>query len=446
MAWTNPVIWSEGLFLKPQHFQQQDRYFEHLVSSARGVGPPYPWGLKRLSIDQDLLALGKLGVTEAVGILPDGTPVDAPASDPLPAPKALAGEAVGQTLYLALPLRRPGVRESGSADDPQTMLRRRAGEETVRDNASDAQSEEPVEVGRLDLRLLLDRDSRDGYACCGIARVLEYRPDGQLVLDPDYIPPCTRTGASARLIGFVEELLGLCRRRAELLGARVRAGGAGGVSEWANFLLLQLLNRHDPVLAHLAEARAHHPEMLYRELLRIAGELATFSTEDKRPPDFPAYRHDDLDATFSPVFDALRQWLSREDVERAIAIPIQERKFGFRVALVADKSLFGGARFVLAAKASVDPEKVRAHFPAQAKVGPVDKIQELVKLALPGIALRPMPMAPMELPYHSGFVYFELDPNSDFWKQLPASGGFGMHVGGDFPALELELWAIRERS
>jgi type VI secretion system protein ImpJ len=444
VTWTNRVIWSEGLFLKPHHFQQQDRYLEHLVASARGVGVPHPWGLRQLSVDQDLLALGKLGLTSAAGLLPDGTPVDAPASDPLPDPLALTADAAGQILYLALPLRRPGARESGATDEPQTMLRYRAGEETARDNTSEAQSEELVEVGRLDLRLLLERDNRDGYACCGVARLLECRSDGQLVLDGDYIPPCVATAASARVTSFHEELLGLCRRRAELLAARVRAGAAGGVSEWANFLLLQLLNRYEPLLAHLVETRAHHPETLYRELLCFAGELATFTVDEKRPPAFPAYQHEDLDATFSPVFVALRQSLSREGVERAIAIPIQERKFGFRVALVADKSLFAGARFVLAAKAGVDPEKLRSRFPAQAKVAPVDKIQELVKLALPGIGLHPMPMAPMELPYHAGFNYFELDGTSDYWKQLPGSGGFGMHVGGDFPALELELWAIRE--
>ena len=153
MTWTNRVIWSEGLFLKPHHFQQQDRYLEHLVASARGVGVPHPWGLRLLSVDQDLLALGKLGLTSAAGLLPDGTPVDAPASDPLPDPLALTADAAGQILYLALPLRRPGARESGATDEPQTMLRYRAGEETARDNTGEAQSEELVEVGRLDLRL-----------------------------------------------------------------------------------------------------------------------------------------------------------------------------------------------------------------------------------------------------------------------------------------------------
>ena len=129
-------------------------------------------------------------------------------------------------------------------------------------------------------------------------------------------------------------------------------------------------------------------------------------SDAKRPPDFPPYRHDDLEATFTPLIDRLREYLSRETVERAIPIPIQERKFGFRVALVADPSLLASARFVLAGQAQVDSQILRNRFPAQIKIGPIDKIQELVKLALPGIALRPMPTAPLEIPYHAGLRLF----------------------------------------
>jgi len=446
VTWTNRVIWSEGVFLKPHHFQQQDRYIEHIVGSVRGAGLPHPWGLRRLALDRDLLALGKLAIKEVVGLLPDGTPVDAPDSDPLPEPLSVENDAAGQTVYLALPLRRPGGRESGTADEPHKTLRYRASDEWVRDNTIDAQTEEPLEVGCLALRLLLDRDNLDGYATCGLVRILECRPDGQVVLDDRYIPPCLDSNAATRLTSFLKELLGLCRRRAERLSTKVRAGASGGVSQWANFLLLQLLNRYEPLLAHLLDTPGHHPEAVYWQLLCLAGELSTFTAQGKRPQAFPPYRHVDLDSTFTPVFDALRQSLSREDVEPAIAIAIQERKFGFRVALVEDKSLFTEARIVLAAKAHVAPEKLLTHFPAQAKIGPVDKIQELVKLALPGIGLRALAMAPMELPFHAGFTYFELDHGSEFWKQLPASGGFGIHVGGQFPELELELWAIREPS
>ena len=52
-------------------------------------------------------------------------------------------------------------------------------------------------------------------------------------------------------------------------------------------------------------------------------------------------------------------------------------------------------------------------------------------------------MAPRQIPFHAGFSYFELDNGGELWKQLDNSGGLGIYVTGDFPALELSLWAIR---
>ncbi|NCA71382.1 MAG: type VI secretion system baseplate subunit TssK [Sphingobacteriia bacterium] len=442
--WDNKILWSEGLFLQPHHFQQHDRWVEHLVAAKAGLGQPAPWGLARLAIDPQLLGLGTFALTEVAGLLPDGTACDAPLSDPLPAPLQLDDSAAGQTIYLALPLRRTGAAESGGAERQETGLRYRIGELTVRDNAAGADTETLLEIGRLDLRLMLEREARDGFACCGVARVLECRADRELVLDRAYIPPCLDYRVGARLTDLLEELLGLLHRQAESRARRVRGVGRGGVADWADFLLLQLMNRAEPLLSHLLRIRGLHPETLFRELLGLAGELATFASETKRPPEFPAYRHDDLDATFTPLSERLREYLGREYVERAIAIPIQERQFGFRVALVADRSLLATARFVLAAQASLDSQILRARFPAQCKIGPVERIQELVKLALPGIALRSMPTPPLEIPYHAGFDYFELDRGSEFWTELAGGGGLGLHIGGEFPGLVLELWAIRE--
>ena len=444
MSWDNRVLWSEGLFLQPHHFQQHDRWIEALSRGLSGVGTPYPWGLRQLAVDQDLLRLGKLAVTECAGILPDGTPFDAPERDPLPTPLELGDDDAGQRLYLSLPLARAGATESGGGDSRATMLRYRASELTVRDNTEGAGTETLMEVGRLDLRLLRERDARDGLACCGLVRVLECRADRQVVLDPDYVPPCIDYRAATRLATFTDELQGLLHRQAEARAGRVRGVGRGGVSDWADFLLLQLMNRAEPVAIHLGRIQGLHPEALYRYLLGLAGELATFASDTKRPPELAPYRHDDLETTFTPVIERLREYLSREVVERAIPIPIQERKFGFRVALVADPSLLASARFVLAGQAQVDSQTLRNRFPTQIKIGPLDKIQELVKLALPGIGLRPMPTAPLEIPYHAGFDYFELDRTSDFWRQLAGGGGFGLHIGGEFPGLQLELWAIRE--
>jgi type VI secretion system protein ImpJ len=62
---------------------------------------------------------------------------------------------------------------------------------------------------------------------------------------------------------------------------------------------------------------------------------------------------------------------------------------------------------------------------------------------LPGIAVRPLPVAPRQLPFYAGATYFELDRNSAHWKELQASGGFAIHLSGEFPNLNIELWAIR---
>jgi type VI secretion system protein ImpJ len=57
--------------------------------------------------------------------------------------------------------------------------------------------------------------------------------------------------------------------------------------------------------------------------------------------------------------------------------------------------------------------------------------------------MRVLPVAPRHIPYHAGFTYYELDRTGDLWKQLERSGGLAIHVGGEFPGLEMELWAIR---
>src|ERR1700751_566450 len=86
MSWDNKVIWSEGLFLRPQHFQQADRYVEKLVRSRVAALRPYPWGITDLKLNPDLLSLGKFAVQEARGVIEDGTPFSIPDEANLPAP------------------------------------------------------------------------------------------------------------------------------------------------------------------------------------------------------------------------------------------------------------------------------------------------------------------------------------------------------------------------
>ncbi len=444
MSWENKVIWQEGLFLEPHHFQQQDRHVAAQIAGVASAVTPYAWGLRELTLDEDLLKLGKIAITSCTGLTPDHVTFRVPQGDDHPkaldVPKGVANAVV----YLAIPTRREGAVEVDLSSEARTAARFQPAEIDVTDTTGRDRRPVRMAVGKLHLQLALDLDDLADQLVIPVARIIEVRQDGEVVLDRAFVPACTDARAAPPLQGFLRELEGLLSQRAEALAGRLnQSGGAKGVAEISDFLLLIAVNRALPQVRHLAAIENAHPQAIYHVLTALAGELSTFMAADKRAPEFPAYRHDNLTNVFQPVFRTLRQHLSAVLEQNAVAIPIEPRKYGVSVAMIPDRSLVTSATFVLAAKASVPPESVRRHFPTQAKLGPVEKIRELVNSALPGVALRPLPVAPRQVPYYSGVVYFELDRDSAYWKQMTTSGGLAVHVSGDFPDLEMELWAIR---
>ncbi len=444
MTWTNKVIWTEGMFLQPQHFQQHDRHLEQQLRDRLQAVAAYGWGFTGLSLDEAALNLGKLAMTSAQGMLPDGTAFSLPGNDAAPAAFDVPSDVRNELVVLALTLQRPGVIESNAEETGGSLgTRYHVSEVNVGDNNASSGREAAVQVGRLHLRLMLARDAVEGYATLGVARVVERRADNKVVLDPHYVPPLLHARGHVILDGYVRELFGLLHQRGEALASRLAQPGRSGTGEIADFLLLETVNRNEPLFAHLQNVSVLHPERLYSACLTLAGDLSTFR-ERRRPTLYPEYNHDDLARTFRPLIDDLRQSLSMVMEQTAIPIELQDRKYGIRVALIPDVELQRNAQFVLAVAAQMPGEALRGRFPTQVKIGPVERIRDLVNLQLPGVTLRPLPVAPRQIPYHAGFNYFELETrNNELWKQLESSGGLAMHIAGEFPGLELEFWAIR---
>lgn len=444
MAWENKVVWGEGLFLQPQHLQQQERYLERQIRASTAALTPFSYGFSRLEIDADLLRLGKLALRSASGLMPDGTPFALPGEAEQPPPIELQETLRNATLHLALPARQPGVVETAPADRIETAARFVTDEHEAIDTNAGYQSVATVPIGRLRLRLAVEQASRGGQVTLGLVRVIEVKADRSVVLDEAYIPPVLTVEASGVLTGFVTTIQGLLHQRAEAIAGRLAETAARGAAEINDYMLLQLCNRYEPLMAHLvASVGQLHPESLYRVLLQLAGEIATFTESRKRPPVFPPYRHDDLHGTFRPLMAALRQAFSTVFEQTAEPIPLQERAYGIRVGPIPDRSLVTDATWVLAVKAQIPAETLRRNLPNQIKIGPVDQIRELISVALPGIEITALPVAPRQLPYYAGTSYFELGRRSVYWTALARSAGIAIHVSGDIPGLEIECWAIR---
>jgi type VI secretion system protein ImpJ len=404
---------------------------------------PHSWGFTEIEFEADLLSIGKVALRRLAGVFPDGTPFRMPDDDPLPKPLDVGTDVRDQLLFLAVPLRRSGELDVDREAGADELVRHDVKELQARNDASNSGDPALLEVGTLRTRLLLANEVSPAYACIPLTHVVECRADRQVVLSDSFIPTVMHVRTAGRLASFTTELLGLLHQRGEALAGRVAATGRGAAAEFADFLMLQAINRYEPVLAHYAAMGDVHPERLFQVCAEAAGELATFTATSKRPPKLPAYRHERLRETFDPVIAALRESLSRVMVQSAIAIPIEPRRFGISVAIVSDRSLYGSAVFILAARADLPSEELRRRFPAQLKIGPAEKIGDLVRLQLPGVPVNAVPVAPRQIPYHAGFAYFELDQTDTMWDQLKDSGGIAMHVAGEFPGLALEFWAIR---
>ena len=408
---------------------------------------PFFWGFHHIAIDAEALALGKLVVSGAAGIYQDGTPFDAPAHAKLPAPLALRHEHLNQIICLAVPIRTPNAEETSFEDAHDSLARYRSFEEDLLDANSIGQGPKLVQLGDLRLRLVPEKELTESWVGMPLVKVTEIRADGSARLDAGLIPPVNVYTASTLLQTWLAEVHGLLRLRATSMAERLTASSTrgGDAAEISEYLILQLFNRFEPVLEHMLAAKADSPEALYVQLTAFAGELSTFvRSATRRPnPDYPAYRHDEPHTCIKPVVDDLRFLLNVVLERGAQRIELRDQQHGIRLAVLDPAEFERFNTFVLAVGAQLPSDVLQQQFPAQAKVGPAERLAELIRSHLPGIPLQAMPVPPRQIPFNAGQVYFELTQDHPLWQQVQRYGGLALHVAGSFPELRLELWGVR---
>jgi len=271
------------MFLRPQHFQAQERYFDAHIRARVNSVQPYAWGFTSITIDEDLASLGKFGLLQASGVLPDGTPFSIPEELPPPPPLDVPADARDAIVSLTLPAAQPGAVEFREAEAASHEARFAVTEQEVPDAFSDDTVTEPIEFGLPNLRFGVTRDQTYGRVTLGLARVREVS-NKKLVFDDRYIPPTLDIAAAVRLKGGLTDIVGRVEQRAEELAVRAVEATDGGSETFASFLLLQVLNRWLPMLRHLEALPTVHPERLFETLVGMAGELATLIRPDRKPP------------------------------------------------------------------------------------------------------------------------------------------------------------------
>ncbi len=442
MSWNAKVHWTEGLFLRPHHLQQADRYLESAIESRTRHVTPYPWGFAAIEIDHDLAQQSKFGLRRGAGVMPDGGLFDFPNEGPVPAAIAVPEAAAGQIVWLTVPARADNTREV-SPEPAENAARYMVGAETVIDSTSNLRIEEEIEVAYPRLAYEIRKTAKPGYVGLPIARIVEVH-DRTLVFDEKFAPPVLICSAHATVEGWLDRVIGWIGNRLDELARYAADATAGGGMQSADYLILQCLNREIPALKHFRSSRYIPPERLYEQFLRIAGELATFATQERRAREYGAYNHDDLEAVFAPVLRDIQDFLSARLDRRAIRLELIERAPNAYISTIKDRTLFRNATFVLEVSARRPLTEIQLNLPAFLKVGPNTKMNEIVHAHLPGVQLVHLPTPPPQIRAITDHVYFYFDRTSPLWPEFSQATAIGMHFAGDWPELQMELWAVRE--
>ena len=285
-----------------------------------------------------------------------------------------------------------------------------------------------------------------GWRLGGLTHRKDQREKAEMgvVLDTAYIPPVLHYQLAQPLHAYVNEVYGLLTARSELLAQRMRQIGRLMTGDMAELMSLQALNAYRNRVWGVLQLARQHPEQLYLLMLEVLGAVSTHTRAEKQPDTWPLYVHDDLQQSFKPLVEQLRLALNTLLEQVAIRIELQDRGQGLRLGHIPDSQLLQHAQIVLAVRADIPEEQLRQHFPAQVKLGPINRIHDLVHLQLPGVVLRSLSHVPRELPLHTGYVYFALEQHGDMWRQLQQQASLALHLAGEFPGLELECWAIKK--
>jgi len=445
MPQTQPVLWTKGVLLTPQHLQTQDRFLEDTLGLRLSSLAFAPWGFSRLEVDREALAGGSLALTAARGMLPDGLLFDMPDGDPLPPPRPLEDHFLPDQpsllVFLAVPEHRPGG-YNVSMDRAEGTTRYRA-EVVLRRDENTGLGEKPIQVARKNLRLLVEGESLEGYSALPVARVLR-EASGAMAPDPRFIPPLLDVAASETLRTMAGRLLELLSARSSALAGSRRQRGVGlagfGVADVASFWLLYTVNTSLPRLRHLAEVRQGHPALRWGALLELAGSLCTLSSSH-HPGMLPAYDHTAPGRCFVELDGVIRELLQTVVPSNYVALPLRPtpESEAIRVAELEEEEYLAATRWYLVVTAAMPVPDLVARVPQLVKVSSADQVDRLVRQALPGVSLTHVPDPPGAVPVRLNHHYFRLEPSGPAWEAIRKARNVAAYVPSDFPEARVEL-------
>jgi type VI secretion system protein ImpJ len=450
-----PVDWSEGMFLRPQHFQAADRYWSEALSTSERWDHPFNYGLRRLEISQEALLNYQLQVVSCEARLRDGTLVSLGlGEEPDRIDLRPQMDQINQSLkrlqtdlrdsfqkhstlqvFLAVPKLKLGNR---NVADAKTEAPHRFNKVlyTLQDEGTGGNDQE-IALRAVNVRLLLSTENQAGYECLPIAEIQRAgEQDATPRINVRYIPPVIAIDAWPELqLNIVRAIYDIVGNRIEGLGEKVRNRGLviQEPHDADRLLRLTALNEAFATLGVLAFAQGVHPFDAYTELCRLVGKLAILDPTRRRAPEVPRYNHDDLAGIFYWVYQQIKDLIDTEPQEE-----YKQRWFelaGQQMQVTLDPVWLNTdwQWYVGVARGDVSEQECREllgpghlHW----KLGSVRQVEIIFQQRREGLHLVPLVHTPRALPGR-GWVYYEVSRQNEAWRDVQETQTLAMRLAQD---------------
>ncbi|MDC3956525.1 type VI secretion system baseplate subunit TssK [Polyangium jinanense] len=442
-------VWTEGLFMTPQHLQQGDQYHESLLQARTNALLSYPWGVTGVQFDERALAAGQLKLVKCHGFFPDGTPFfvgdrgeDVVEARPLEGVFPAALEALD--VFVAI----PNVREThpNVALDPakaNPAIRFVAATTTVPDLTT-GRNDTSVVWARYNLRILFGTEPRDAYQTVRIGQLVRDRT-GAIVLKKSFIPPIPHIGSSDHIMSGMRRILSAMVGKQKSLAEGRRLRTAASVdfqfSDTAKFWMLHTLNAFIPAVSHMVDHGNAHPEDCYVLIASLIGELCTFAA-DGDPTSIPKFNYLDLEGVFEPLFDRALTLVASVLAENYTVVPLEKREDGMYLGKFEDPKLPRTHELFLEAKGA-DEATLRERLPRLLKMGSWTQIGYILNAAMPGVRVAVEYRPPGAIPVKPGVIYLRVDQAGDYWNDILGSGTIAIYQPIDPQKVDLRLIAVQ---
>ena len=434
------IVWSEGMFIAPQHFQHFDVTLQHYVNEVAQLDlTDGDYGVSELEINTDALAMGKFAVREAAGVFPDRLFFRLARELVMDIPDGVVDEVV----HIAVPLAIAGAAQFGGVGETARMVKSRMDLRDLNDPVNEPVETELAEVGAC---LILGSADLSGFATIPVARILEKAAEGRVILDRSFMPHALSLRASKILAERLEETISLARVRAANAAGRLAtdAGTRSEVSLITERLELQVLNRWLVTLQNAAHLGRISPRRLFAALSSLAVELdAVLGTAT---PEDLLYDPDRMAACFEEVIGGLRRKLTLEKPASVLALSWNTELFEKRRLLrliIPARILAEDRRPILALSGPDGAPALAERGPLACKLAGLSAMPDLVSRGLQGVDLTPLPAAPSELRSRSDAAFFSINTSSPHWQRyLDKREALALHVDDRIETVDVKLYML----